>query len=109
MRVLSWSAPALAIVGLLMAQQWSLWAWSFFLLAASCVQAGAYLSSRPSGDRLTLAWVGVGGMVMHWVLIVLPYIASNQGFVSTMACVSAGLAARLAERHGVGELPESLR
>ncbi len=68
--------------------------WSLFALSCSVLVLVGVLRSgrtpRPAGVDQGL--VGVGGLAAFWLLVVLPEVASNAGFLLTAAAAAAGLA-----------------
>lgn len=102
------AGPALAAlalvvleVGLLLAfDSVSYWSavtlWSAFATAAAVVALLAFLAFYPAGNRLRssavwrLAAGGLVGLSVFWVLVVLPDVASDRGFVLTAALACLG-------------------
>ena len=68
--------------------------WSVFATVAAVVQlvpAFAKQSSWSPARRWAIGAAGAGGLAAWWVLIALPGVSSDQGFVATMAVAAAGV------------------
>ena len=69
-------------------------AWALFAMAAAVVQL-APLFGRNSTTSPRRIWAigacGAAGLIGFWVLIALPGVSSNQGFVLTLAAVAAAV------------------
>jgi hypothetical protein len=67
-------------------------AWSVFALVCAVVQLAPLLRSA-FGWSPVLAWrigaAGVGGLLLFWVLLVLPSIGQNTSFALTLGTLSA--------------------
>jgi hypothetical protein len=74
-------------------------AWAVFATVAALVQFAPSLAKTTgwSAERSwTIGAAGVGGMFAWWVLIALPGVSSNQGFVATLAVAAASVGLWLA-------------
>ncbi|MBM9465760.1 hypothetical protein [Nakamurella leprariae] len=71
-------------------------AWSVFAMVAALVQAAPLLMRGPDGRPTRTGWLvgatAAGALVGFWVLIALPDITSNQGFVLSLGTATAVLA-----------------
>ncbi len=99
-KVLAIVAPVLLLAGLLYPEGGIALTrvplWSLYAIACCVVVFVGVMGGRGSrAGRLDLGLVGAGGLAAFWVLLVLPGIASNAGFLLTAATVTAGLAAWL--------------
>jgi len=71
-------------------------AWAIFAMLAALVSVAPVLA-RSVGKSPTTMWtigaVGAGALLLFWVLVALPGVTSNQGFVLTLAtaCALAGV------------------
>ena len=71
-------------------------AWAIFAMVAALVSV-APLLARSAGRSPSTMWtvgaVGAGALLLFWVLVALPGVTSNQGFVLTLAtaCALAGV------------------
>jgi hypothetical protein len=69
-------------------------AWAIFaVVAAALVTVPVVLrgSGRPARDLWMFGAVGAASVVAYWLLLVLPNVGSNQGFVLTLASAAAGV------------------
>jgi hypothetical protein len=92
-------APILVVVGLTIPQSGSLgWVdytlWAIFAAAMASVPL-LTLSPSVTPQRATLATIATGALVAYWVVIVLPGISSNGGFLQTLGVGCAVVAAWL--------------
>lgn len=99
-RVLLILSPVLVVAGLTIPQNGSLgWTeytlWAVFALAASLAPLLTLSSTRSPTQTATLAVAATGALVAYWVVIVLPGISSNGGFLQTIGVGCAVVAAWL--------------
>lgn len=77
----------------------SMTAWAAFAMLAAIVQAVPVFKGA-SGASVSKDWtigaVGAGSLVLFWVLVGLPSVASNSGFTLTVAAVAAAAGAVIA-------------
>ena len=67
-------------------------AWAIFGILAALVAAAPLLTTstgRAPSTMWTVGAVGAGGLLLFWVLVALPGVTSNQGFVLTLATACA--------------------
>jgi hypothetical protein len=100
------SIVALALLELGLALRWgdleSYWQsiplWSAFATLCALLGLGAYVASAVTGNRLRpgLLWriaaAGLVGLAVFWLLVVLPVVATDRGFVLTAALGALGAA-----------------
>jgi hypothetical protein len=105
-------AVALLEVGLLLRfGAESLWStvtlWSAFATLSALLALLAFAAFYPSGNRLKsgavwrIAAAGLVGLSVFWVLVVLPVVASDRGFVLTAALGCLGAALWIGPRRNV--------
>jgi hypothetical protein len=71
-------------------------AWAIFAMVAALVALGPLVAGptgRPPAAMWTVGAVGAGALLLFWVLVALPGVTSNAGFVLTLgtACTLAGV------------------
>jgi len=72
--------------------------WSVFATLCAVLGVVAFAAAFPSGSRLRssavwrIAAAGLGGLAVFWVLVVLPVVASDRGFLLTAALGALGAA-----------------
>jgi hypothetical protein len=105
------AAPLLLVLGLSLPENdivgWSSYlAWAIFAVAVSAIPLLALPIARSTGSDQR-AWpiivLATAGLVAYWVIVVLPGVTSNTGFLQT-AGVGCGCAATwlLSQRHARG-------
>jgi hypothetical protein len=76
--------------------------WSAFATVCTLLGFAAFAAALPGGGRFTAGWrVAAGGLVglaVFWLLVVLPVVATDRGFVLTAALASLGGALWIAPR-----------
>lgn len=92
--------PVLVIVGLTIPQDGSLgWAdytlWAIFAAVMSLAQLITLARDRDPAQSGTIRTIATGALVAYWVVIVLPGISSNGGFLQTLGVGCAVVAAWL--------------
>lgn len=79
--------------------RWDYVLWSSFALVCAALQYFA-LSNKASEAKTEKIWrvaaIATGGLLLYWVLVALPTITSNAGFVLTVSVAAAGGALWLA-------------
>lgn len=109
--LLQLAAPLLLVLGLSLPENdtvgWSSYlAWAIFAVAVSTIPLLAMPIARSSGSAQR-AWpiivLATAGLVAYWVIVVLPGVTTNTGFLQT-AGVGSGAAATwlLSQRHPRG-------
>ena len=72
--------------------------WSGFATLCGLLGLGAYVAFVAAGDRLRpgalwrIAAAGLVGLAVFWLLVVLPVVATDRGFVLTAALAALGAA-----------------
>jgi hypothetical protein len=82
-------------------------AWAIFACVALVVQLAPTVAPllKLATDRAwTIGAVGVGGLVIYWLLLVLPSIESNHGFALTIGTAAAALGLWLTPGRPIGAL-----
>lgn len=92
--------PVLVIVGLSIPQHGSVgWTdytlWAVFAAVMALAQLITLTSDRDPAQSSTIRMIATGGLVAYWVVIVLPSIASNAGFLQTLGVGCAVISAWL--------------
>jgi hypothetical protein len=89
--------PILVLAGLSIPQGGSVgWAdytlWALFAAAMSLAQLVTLSTTRNPGQSAVVALIATGALVAYWVVIVLPGISSNGGFLQTLGvgCAAVG-------------------
>jgi hypothetical protein len=76
--------------------------WSGFATVCTVLGFAAFAAVLPGGGRLAGGWrIGAGGLVglaVFWLLVVLPVVATDRGFVLTAALAALGGALWVAPR-----------
>lgn len=92
--------PVFVLVGLTIPQSGSMgWTdytlWALFAAVMSLAQLVTLLKGRDPEQTRVIAMIATAALVAYWVVIVLPGISSNAGFLQTLGVGSAGVAAWL--------------
>lgn len=98
-RPLQLAVPVLVVVALLLTENGAtsnafedLTAWSIFAVVMALLQLAPLLGGAMGLDQST-AWtvgaIGTAGLVGYWVIIALPGVSSNAGFLLTLAAACA--------------------
>lgn len=92
--------PILVVAGLSVPQSGSVgWVdytlWALFAAAASATPLVTLSSNRDPAQAALVRTIATGALVAYWVVIVLPGIASNGGFLQTLGVGCAVVAAWL--------------
>ena len=92
--------PILVIAGLSIPQGgstgWSDYTlWAIFAAVMALVQLVTLASKRDPAQAHVLRMIATGALVAYWVVIVLPGISSNGGFLQTLGVGCAAVAAWL--------------
>ncbi len=92
--------PVFVLVGLTISQSGSMgWTdytlWALFAAVMSLAQLVTLLKGRDPEQMRVIAMIATAALVAYWVVIVLPGISSNAGFLQTLGVGCAGVAAWL--------------